>query len=206
MTRFLAIVILTVFLAPARAAGPVLVLVGDSITQGESSGDSRITLSSLLQARTKGLWYVNNYGHNGDGFSPNPFTAHVPDAFDAWSTGGRTIILLGTNDYARHMDLVAFGTAYTTFLNNVGYFRPAPICVTPIWRVNETTVNQVGATLQDYRDAITVVCHAWGAPVIDGLTLIPHDPSYYADGLHPNAAGYNVMARNLVSALTPLIP
>jgi lysophospholipase L1-like esterase len=33
--------------------------------------------------------------------------------------------------------------------------------------------------------------------LVEGLDLIPHDPKYFSDGVHPNDAGFAALAKNL---------
>ena len=43
-----------------------------------------------------------------------------------------------------------------------------------------------------------------GVVVIDGLSLVPHDPKYFVpDGVHPNDAGFRVYAEALCKAMLP---
>ena len=48
---------------------------------------------------------------------------------------------------------------------------------------------------------IADAAHQFGITVIDGLQMIPHDMTYFADDLHPNTEGFCVYAENLIKAL-----
>ena len=80
-------------------------------------------------------------------------------------------------------------------------------CVTPLWRASEDQPNAAGLLLQEYRDAIARVCATLPQAVtVDGRQLIPADPRYFADGLHPNARGYGRMARTLATIFGTTLP
>ena len=55
-------------------------------------------------------------------------------------------------------------------------------------------VREVNATIAD-------AAHQFGITVIDGLQMIPHDMTYFADDLHPNKDGFGEYAENLVKII-----
>jgi hypothetical protein len=83
---------------------------------------------------------------------------------------------------------------FSTPLQNGGYFS--------------ITTNKAGETLAQYVAEIEKACAEYGIPVIktyrnaafkdfciwDGDTVTGYNETYYADGVHPNAAGHEVMA------------
>lgn len=204
------LVVAVVAKTPLSVAGTrlthVLVLAGDSISRGATAGDSRYTLAHLLEDHSHGRWEVLNYGINSLRFTRNPYNGRLPDWGEIWATRAIPVIELGTNDWAVSEDLRVFRSAYGAFLDGVRFIRPAAYCITPIWRTAETTPNVRGLRLQQFRDAIAAVCTAKGATVVDGLTLVPHDPAYFVDGVHPNARGYAYMARVLAKVLQTTLP
>ena len=184
----------------------VLVLAGDSISRASSAGDARYTLAHLLESRSHGRWEVLNHGIGALSFTPNQFNGRVPDAAEIWATHAIPIVELGTNDWATSGDLAKFRSAYGAFLDVARFRRPVAYCITPLWRTAEGTPNARGLTLQVYRDAVAAVCQAHGAVVVDGLALVPHDPAYFHDGVHPNARGYGHMSRVLAGVLESTLP
>ena len=195
-------------LAPAASRPPtVLTLAGDSIGVGTYADDSRLTLQHQLEDRTRGALLILNHSYGGDGISGNGITRHVPNALDIWATGGIPVIMLGTNDWARSTPLDQFSSEYESFLDAVTYLRDRAYCVTPLWRANENQPNAAGLFLQEYRDAIARVCATLPQAVtVDGLQLVPADPSYFVDGLHPNARGNVLMARRLAAIFSTTLP
>jgi lysophospholipase L1-like esterase len=115
--------------------------------------------------------------------------------------------MLGTNDWGHATPLDQFSSAYGSFLDSVTWLRDRVYCVTPLWRANENQPNAAGLFLQEYRDAIARVCATLPQAVtVDGLQLVPADPSYFVDGLHPNARGNVLMARRLAAIFSTTLP
>jgi hypothetical protein len=61
---------------------------------------------------------------------------------------------------------------------------------------------------RDYRRAIVSIVQQRMATdgslrLIDGLALVPNQPKYFVDGVHPNDAGFALYASNLEAKLTP---
>ncbi len=134
------------------------------------------------------------------------------------------VIFMGTNDYGHETPLGNVGdTQDGTFYGALNVIIPALVAkhpssklvfVTPLHRygfgtskilgtsfTSDDVANGVGATLGDYVDALKTVCANNGVSVIDLYTECTLDPSgaevraaYMPDGLHPNAAGHEVIA------------
>ena len=207
-TLFVAILALGALASRASAVRltSVLVLAGDSIGEGGSGGDARDSLGHLLENYSQGRWLVLNHSYGGQALLGNAYNGRKPDPFEIWATGAIPVVELGTNDWSLGEPLSKFSSAYGAFLDGVRPSRDAAYCITPIWRSNEQEANAIGLYLQDYRDAIAAVCQERGAVVIDGRLLVPPDPAYFNDGLHPNARGFRVMARALKDTLQRTLP
>ena len=134
------------------------------------------------------------------------------------------VIFMGTNDYGHETPLGSVSdTEDGTFYGALNIIVPALIkshpsskivYVTPMHRYGFGTSkilgtnftydhlpNGVNATLEDYVDAVKKVCASNGVSVIDLHTECTWDPSdsevragYMPDGIHPNAAGHEVIA------------
>ncbi|MBO4327551.1 MAG: SGNH/GDSL hydrolase family protein [Clostridia bacterium] len=67
--------------------------------------------------------------------------------------------------------------------------------------------NGIGLSLGDYRQAIIDVCAQYGIPVLDLYTVsrISEETAerYLSDGLHPNTAGFEQMAKEIAAYLCP---
>ncbi len=134
------------------------------------------------------------------------------------------VIFMGTNDYGHETPLGSVGDAQDgTFYGALNVIIPALtashpsgkiVFVTPLQRygfgtskilgtpfTSDDVANGVGAALGDYVDALKTVCTNNGVSVIDLYTECILDPAdaetranYMPDGLHPNAAGHEVIA------------
>ena len=141
------------------------------------------------------------------------------------------VIFMGTNDYGHETPLgSATDTQDGTFYGALNVIIPALVdkhtaskilFVTPMHRygfgtskilgtqfTSDDLPNGVGAALGDYVDALKTVCAKNGVSVIDLYTECTLDPSdtsvrsaYMPDGLHPNAAGHEVIAGIMESHL-----
>ncbi len=167
--------------------------LGDSITQGWNSDVE--TLSYAYQV--------------SDHFNAESVIQGVGGAFFDATTLDRgdfepdtVFVAFGTNDARRYHSLDPIRLRCEAYLKKVlSLFPEAQLYViTPIWCGDFETpmpyghIREVGETIAD-------VAHLFGITVIDGLQMIPHEMTYFADDLHPNTEGFCVYAENLIRAL-----
>jgi lysophospholipase L1-like esterase len=111
------------------------------------------------------------------------------------------VIALGTNDWSHSsVSVSSFSSAYGAFVQSI----PPGIhvlCMSPTWRSGDGQPNTRGETLDDYRAATRAVCESRGATYLDGKDVIPNDPAYFFDGLHPNERGHRAMSSVLARRL-----
>lgn len=137
------------------------------------------------------------------------------------------LVFGGTNDWGKHKKLGTINdTVNTTFYGamnelcdnlNKNYSNKKIIFVTPIMRISPADgcveslpaneqVNNLGLKLVDYVDAMIKVCKAKNIPVCDlyrtsGLNPINRQSNlyttYYADGIHPNNKGYEIIGEEI---------
>jgi lysophospholipase L1-like esterase len=112
------------------------------------------------------------------------------------------IVLLGTNDHGRGVELNEFRYAYDTLI----HLKPdvTPICVIPPPSDYEDSPNKHGFVLDDYRQVIREVC-------VDGIVVETEDAMslgtrYYRDGLHFTQAGHTRLRRRIMEVLTEALP
>ena len=73
--------------------------------------------------------------------------------------------------------------------------------LTPLPFVRQET-NPHPIPLDAFRDCIRAVAREFpGVQLIDGLGLVPADPAFFVDGLHPNDDGMRTMATSLLKVL-----
>lgn len=198
--------------------GKLVAFMGDSITYGTG-----ITYPYHALVKDQlGLGRVNNYGVNGcsisasNGVSPSEAIAtrysQIKKEHDV------VVIAGGTNDYSGSTPM---GTlADTTDISFYGAMRvlceglinrflgKKIIFVTPLHRATET-VNSVGKTLTDYRNAIIEVCLLYGIPTIDGFTLgfnslTNFKTTYMTDGLHPTQDGHIILGKAIANRMASI--
>jgi lysophospholipase L1-like esterase len=194
-------------LALAKSSQPtshLMTFAGDSIMQG---GGATIVANTVVGRLTslKPYWFIRNYSVAGASVSG----ADRFPAMDANNIvplrGNPVVVFLGTNDWSFGIPIASFRANYSRFIHTLEQSGPQVICVTPVWRVDDGTLNKAGYKLDDYRKAITEICTADQHPVIDGSPLIPHDPGNYIDGIHPNDAGYAFYTQHLADALDKFV-
>lgn len=192
----------------------VMTFAGDSIMVG-TPGATAANCTVINRLGTNALrpsWIIRNYSYGGAsvtggllfGIDVPPMNAAAVAESVGVDSGDAIVVFLGTNDWGYAVPLPTFTANYAAFIDGLGTAAKV-ICVTPIWRSNDGTANVAGYVLQDYRDAISAVCGARGDAVIDGLPLVPHVSTYFADGLHPNNTGYYYYANNLAAALDAVL-
>ena len=131
-------------------------------------------------------------------------------------------VLGGTNDYGTDLGQVPLGESgdadESTFYGALNvltsglqesYPDAQLLFATPLPRYDKdmTEENNYGATLEEYRDAILEVCASEGIETLDLFTLEEVSPDaeghedYFADGLHPNAAGNVLLAETVLAKI-----
>jgi len=204
--------------------GRSAVFVGDSITAGSGTTkiyyeylEESLGFDSVTPMGVAGscISAASDYGQ-----SNQPLIGRYEDIPSA----DLIVIFMGTNDYGHETPLGSVGdTKDGTFYGALNTIVPALVAkhtsskivfVTPLHRYGfgtskilgtqftyDNIPNGVGATLGDYVNALKMVCANNGVTVIDLYTECTLDPSgaevraaYMPDGLHPNAAGHEVIA------------
>jgi lysophospholipase L1-like esterase len=187
---------------PVPAAGRRLLCLGDSITQGHAAGSPAATWASLL-ARLRGM-ELRNQGIAGHVWHPD-YLAEVP----AWEPH-EVVVAYGVNDWSRggpagadHAAAIGARAAdgLARLRPRIGAARLAVLTPLGCAFAHET---RHGCDLAAVRAAIAAAARAAGAQVIDGATILPAEPWWTADGLHPNDAGMALIAERVHRALGPV--
>lgn len=182
------------FLKPIRFSKKLLAY-GDSITQGFDAMRNYNRQAGRL-AEMLGAEEVSK-AVGAERFDPE--LAALRDDFDP----EYILVAYGTNDWS--------GLTYEEFYSNCrGFFTNLQknypnakiFVVTPIWRKDHGTPRAMGSFDMVARDIRQITAGMENVTVIDGLTLVPHDAAFYADGrLHPNDAGFEHYFQNLWKAV-----
>ena len=205
-------------------SGRSAVFVGDSITAGtgttktyyqfleETLGFGSVTAMGVAGSCVSA---ASDYGQSNQ---------PLINRYQSIPSADLIVVFMGTNDYGHETPLGSVeDTQDGTFYGALNTIIPALVAkhtsskivfVTPLHRYGFGTSkilgtqftydhipNGVGATLGDYVDALKTVCANNGVSVIDLHTEYTLDPAdadvrtnYMPDGLHPNAAGHEVIA------------
>ena len=190
---------------------PVISFLGDSITAGSQTSKtyhSYLADRLYITAKNKGLSGSNIAGTGSSG--QQSFIERV-SGIDAASD--LIFVMGGTNDFGQNAGtLDRFVPGIRTLIESlITKFPNKPIVFsTPLQNGGyfSITTNKAGETLAQYVAEIEEACAEYGIPVIktyrnaafkdfciwDGDTVTGYNETYYADGVHPNAAGHEVMA------------
>lgn len=184
-------------IAPVPRSAYKLLCLGDSITQGmdarSPSSPYPVQLARLLGAD------LLNQGVGGHVFDAASLDAEVPFQPDL------VTVAYGTNDWTR-------GTRVDQLRSNVHGFlarlreiypptRTRVAVLSPLWRTVMMD-HLPPVDLAVFREAILATASQFeGVIPIDGLSLVPGQPWYFADGTHPNDAGFGHYVMNLYRVL-----
>ena len=210
--------------------GKIINILGDSITYGVGASDAEHSYPAVLQ-RLTGAAQVRNYGVSGtriarqqkddeDWDRKRAFVeryVHMEDEADL------VIVFGGTNDYG-HGD-APFGTladrtphtfcgaCHTLFQGLLKKYPTARLAIMTPMQCGSCSARPAisGKFLKDYADALIQIAGEYSIPVLDlyrslGITFeVPEQGERFCpDGLHPNDAGAERIARLLAEFLKTL--
>lgn len=211
-------------LAPSLRAEPRkpthIACVGDSITAGAGASSAAKNYVSQLQMLVGNTVQVKNFGHSGATML-GPTFGDLPYVQQTEYAGATTfvtnaganavvsvVIILGAND-SKPFNWEPQGKPKndqqykTDYLAMVDHFlnlptKPAVYVALPLATGNNPCCSIRGDVIHDQQiPLIKEVAMAKHVPIIDLNTDTTGHPEYFGDGVHPNDAGYLVMA-NLV--------
>ena len=177
-------------IANRRSQGTAIICFGDSLTYGHGASGGRDYPSRLAAALGRD---VINAGVNGD-TTRDALQRLEPDVL---SRNPRLVIVtLGGNDFLRQMPM------HETFANLDDIVRRIQARGAMVVLVGVPSA-VFGNPAQGEYERIARARHALLLP--DLLDDILGDPHLKSDGLHPNDAGYQLMADRVVQAVQPLL-
>ncbi len=169
------------------------VFYGDSITQG---WNSKVDISSY--AWRTGVYFDADfriYGVGGAYFDGGIF--EIPADFDP----DRVFIAYGTNDFSHFKTLEDLRNAMSAFVDKAvaAYGAEKILGILPPWRYDKWEAAM--GNFDQCRALILEEYEKRGIAVFDALQATPHGSGFFADPLHPNAAGFACYARALIEAM-----
>ena len=214
--------------APTDWSGASAFFVGDSISDPSTNYTTKFYYNYLQELI--GLSGIGVDGKAGACISDDCTNTSVASLYDRYknipSNQDLIVIFMGTNDYGHAAEL---GDKNSTDPNNfygslntvIPYLQKTHpysqiVIMTPLHRdgfksggmydgqTGEGAANKKGLKLLDYVNALRTTCDKYGIPVIDLYnlcTLNPADKTYFRDGLHPNTAGHEVLAKIIAEEL-----
>ncbi len=173
-----------------------LLMIGDSITQGwDSKCDS---FSYAL--RTSRFFNAESviYGVGGGFYHESTMDSidFEPDV---------VTIAFGANDFGHYPTLDAMDEQVGKVMDFLAreYAEKTIFVISPIWR--ETQKKAMG-TFAQCRQVVIDQAEKHGFIHIDGLSLVPPMPRFFADGnLHPDDLGFSLYAENLCRQMLPYL-
>lgn len=202
-----------------------LIAMGGSIVKGTYTAPGQESPMSIahpnfaeLVAEALGYELIN-YGHNGVCTSPfsGPFQSQATLLkFDTVELGDAFLLMGGTNDYSCNIPIgelkdrtenTFLGAARLLFEKiDAKYPKDKVFVINTALRLNDGA-NELGLTLDDYRNAFSKIIAEFGFLEIDckKIDIDPKNPEhrekYVLDGLHPNVAGHRVYADYIISRI-----
>ena len=207
--------------------GKIINFLGDSITQGVGVSDPVNVFPERIKAQY-GLKKANNYGISGTRFARQNVPSAEPSfdkdfcsRVDGMDPDADAVVVFGgTNDFGHgdapigepgDRDCSTFwGACHELMTRLVTRYpgKPVMIC-TPLHRLteDEPSVGN-GLVLDDYIEIICTVANYYGLPVLDLNAVSGLQPKvgviqekFVPDGLHPNDAGHEILARCMAQFL-----
>ncbi len=175
----------------AHAYSQKILFIGDSITQGWAAAHDSLSYAMRVARALDADCVVQGVGGSyycRECMGEMPFD---PDT---------VVVAYGTNDCTKRKsaeELSREAHACLSFLTEQ-YAGERILVISPIWRCDNA---QLSVPLEECRSILCREAEQLGLDYVDGLTLVPHDPSLFADGLHPNDEGFAVYAENLLKYL-----
>ena len=161
-------------------------ILGDSITQGYDSRYPSLSYVNLMTER-----YSLNYVNQAIG--GERFNADILGNEKLFPADFITLAM-GINDWAGCSFDVVEKNADKYFSTLTSIYKDTPIIyISPIWINREGNDTTLIATVE----MLESLAASYGAHIIHGLDLVPHDAGMFSDGVHPTDLGFSEYAKRL---------
>jgi acyl-CoA thioesterase I len=173
-----------------RSVGQTIICFGDSLTEGVGAGqgeDYPSVLSQIIAAP------VVNAGHRGD-TTAAALNRLVSDVLD--KDPRLVIVLLGGNDFLRQVPVGDTRKNMETIVQRIQE-RGAMVVITGM---------KLGLFTDEYGAMMKDIAEKFGALLVPQVTIgILTDSKLKSDPIHPNGAGYRVIAERIAETIKPLL-
>lgn len=173
-----------------RSAGQTIICFGDSLTEGVGAGqgeDYPSLLSRLIAAP------VVNAGHRGD-TTAAALNRLARDVLD--KNPRLVIVLLGGNDFLRQVPIGDTRKNMETIVQGIQE-RGAMVVITGM---------KLGLFTDEYGAMMENIAEKFGALLVPQVTKgIFTDSKLKSDPIHPNGAGYRLIAERIAERVKPLL-
>ena len=201
--------------------------LGDSITEGHGTSAPYMVFHQIIKDKYN-MKHAYNYGVGGTRIARQIVPTKESTKFDLTfelrseimdKNADAIVVFGGTNDYGHgdapfgtleSDDIYTFCGAVNSLIKTLKHNFPNAklIFMTPIHRVRENQSSMPDSKkLEDYVNAILMICQNNNVPVIDLFKINPLDPTdkdIVPDGLHPNDKGHAIMAQVIAEELLKL--
>lgn len=176
-------------------------IYGDSVTQGFTASSVDQTYAFRLAELKKHQLVNLGIGGRSSRASDGNVVGKIPC--------DQLVVLMGVNDWQGGKPLDTYKKNMSEFIVNFRkHQKDTPICfVTPLWVPPAWRPKRVTNPLEAYRQVLRDVVKNAADPnitLVEGPELIDHDPKLFDRvAVHPNDAGFNMMAQRLAKHLPP---
>ncbi len=172
-----------------------LLAFGDSITQGFDAMRNTSRQIGRLAEKLDAEEFSRAVGAE----CYDPELAALRDDFDP----DYIVVGYGTNDFSKMPKAVFTANCNGFYAELAKNYPNAKIfAITPIWRLKMDPTFDYDSFFDIEKGIRNATKNMKNVTVIDGMTLVPHDTKYYADGrLHPNDEGFEHYFQNLWEAV-----
>jgi lysophospholipase L1-like esterase len=181
-------------LAPLKFTGGRMIFIGDSITQGMVSSSPARAYTALLATGLKRDFHNLCVG--------GAVMRHEVGRMALDLSWKAAVVAFGVNDCSQQRTLEAFMADTRGMFEALTSRSEATVyALTPIpWPASPPDRN-----LEDFRDVIRIAASKFDrVQVIEGTDLVPDDSRFFIDGCHPNDAGMQAYAENLLEQIRRL--
>ncbi len=211
--------------------GKKINFLGDSITYGACLANPSESCFPTLIGKMAGLAEVRNYGVCGACYAIQYTCSGNKAADDAYfcsridemdPDADAVVVFGGTNDFG-HGDApigtfadrtpgTFYGACHYLMAGLINRYPGKEIVIlTPLHRIIEGKIKEDGSTFLMYVNAIREVAAYYSLPVLDMYLMSGFQPlvpvireRFMPDGLHPNEAGHEIIARRVMNFLAAL--